>query len=317
MKEEYPERADIVNLVIFAYQKTQQPPVIINEKTGEYEFEPEVVPEENVMVRIAPLASVYSKDFMDKQYNAAVRDSILGWSSLGAKLSVWNYNIGFGAYMYPMYNFHTIQANYRIFKDAGVIDVLDQGARDTEATPFCALRNFIGAELLWNIDLDMSQLIDEFMEHYYKQVAPYMFEYFNYVNAHYKLMEKTRGFYAYAGAWESRDTAIERYFPKEFVLGSLDIFKKAYAVIEKIEESALRELLLNRVGTEELSPRFIMLDLYRNDYEPQERKKLICMFREDAERLGLKHFREDSQRPEEFKFTIAQKTEQWLKEIEQ
>ena len=41
------------------------------------------------------------------------------------------------------------------------------------------------------------------------------------------------------------------------------------------------------------------------------------MFREDAERLGLKHFREDSQRPEEFKFTIAQKTEQWLKEIEQ
>jgi len=66
LKETAPERADSVKIVIFAYQKTQQPPVTWNEEKGKYECVPEVVPEDNIVVRFAPLASVYSKNFLMK-----------------------------------------------------------------------------------------------------------------------------------------------------------------------------------------------------------------------------------------------------------
>lgn len=315
LESDTPERADIVKLVIFAYQRTEAPPVTYNPKTGLYESVDEVKAEDNVVVRLAFLGSIYSKNFLDKEYNLRSRQAILGWSSIGAGLSAWNYNISFGSYLYPMYNFHTIQENYQIFKEYGVTDILDQGSRDTGSTPFFALRNYISSELLWNTDLDMNELVQDFMTHYFKDAAPYMLEYYRLVNANYKLMEKKYNYVSYAGESESEKNVDAKYYPKAYLNKVMELFDKAYEAIEKIPDFNLRQLIYNRVTIESLSPRYILLDHYQDYYSLLQRRQMILDYKADAARYQLLHWQEDVQDASKFAVTINQKTDQWLKEL--
>lgn len=310
LKQTAPERADRVKIVIFAYQKTQQPPVAWNEAAGRYECVPEVVPEENVVVRFAPLASVYSKNFLDKEYNEPSRTSILGWSGIGAKLSVWNYDVGFGSYEFPLYNWQVLQENYKIFKKYGVEDILVQGPCDSPATPFLAMRNYVHSRLLWNTDLNVEELVKEFIGHYFKAAAKYIYQYYEYTNAYYKAMEITNGFLAYAGIWESADVSIPKYYKKDFIENCLKIFEKAKACAMEIEDSALREKVLERVRREELAPRFMMLDLYRRDFDKKECDQMIKAFVKDAEELGLKAYREGLPRT-----SVEKRAETWTADL--
>ena len=292
LKETAPERADTVKIVIFAYQKTQQPPVTWNAETGKYECVPEVVPEDNVMVRFAPLASVYSKNFLDEEYNESARTSILGWSDIGAKLSVWNYEVGFGSYEYHLDNWRVISENYQIFKQYGVQDILVQGACDSPATPFLAMRNYVHSNLLWDVQCSVEGLVKAFIKQYFKDAAKYVYQYYEYVNAYYKTIEITKGFLAYAGIWESADVSIPKFYSKEFIEVCLKLFEKAKAAAETIEDEETRKLVLDRVRREELAPRYMMLDLYRRDFDKKECDGMIKSFVKDAEELGLKAYRE-------------------------
>ena len=292
LKETAPERADMVKIVIFAYQKTQQPPVTWNKETGKYECAPEVVPEDNVMVRFAPLASVYSKNFLDEEYNESARTSILGWSDIGAKLSVWNYDVGFGSYEYPLDNWRVLADNYQIFKQYGVKDILVQGACDSPATPFLTMRNYVHSRLLWDVTCNVESLVKEFISHYFKAAKKYIYQYYEYVNAYYKTIEITKGFLAYAGIWESADISIPKYYSKDFIEQCLKIFEKAKAAAETIEDEETRKLVLDRVRREELAPRYMMLDLYRRDFDKKECDGMIKAFVKEAEELGLKASRE-------------------------
>ena len=72
-----------------------------------------------------------------------------------------------------------------------------------------------------------------------------------------------------------------------------DSFRRvAKAAAEKIEDEKTRERVLRRVRTEELSPRYMMLDLYRRDFDKKQCDEMIKAFVKDAEELGLKAYRE-------------------------
>ena len=310
LQETAPQRVDSVKIVIFAYQKTQQPPVTWNAQTGKYECVPEVVPEDNVMVRFAPLASVYSKNFLDEECNESARTSILGWSDIGAKLSVWNYDVGFGSYEYPLDNWRALTQNYRIFKQYGVKDILVQGACDSPATPFLAMRNYVHSQLLWDVNCDVEELVKAFIAQYFKAAAKYVYQYYEYVNAYYKTIEITKGFLAYAGIWESADVSIPKYYSKGFIEECLKIFEKAKAAAASIEDEAVRALVLERVRREELAPRYMLLDLYRRDFGKKECDGMIKAFVKDAEELGLKAYREGLPRT-----SVEKRAEVWSADL--
>lgn len=292
LRAEHPERADDVKLSTYAYQFSEDPPVTYNESTGKYSFVKEVVPEKNVIIRLAPLSAVYSKNLMDEEANSDIRDVILGWHALGANLSIWSYSCPFGAYLYPVYNWHTLQENYRIFMEYGVTDILDQGPRDSSILPFHALRDYLQAELMWDVDQDVNLLISNFMKAYFKDAAPYMQEYFNLINSNYALMERTKDYKWYPGPWESRDNALADYYPKSYLNACLDLFEKAYEVIEKLPEGEEKTKVLQRLQKEELSPRYIILEHYKDYYEDADLRQMFTDFEQDALRLGLTYYKE-------------------------
>ncbi len=292
LKAEHPERADLVKIAMFAYQASEQPPVTYDEATGKYTFAKEVVPEKNVVVRLAPLSAVYSKNLLDEKTNDSIRKVILGWNALGADMSVWSYSCPFGAYLYPAYNWHTLQENYRIYKEYGITDILDQSPRESSVLPFHDLRCYIQAELMWDVEQDMNLLIERFIKAYYKDAAPYIQEYFNLINANYAVMERTKDYLWYPGPWESRDNVLAEYYPKSYLNACLALFEKAYAAIEQMPDGEEKNKALLRVRREELSPRYIVLEHYKDYYENAELRAMFTQFEKDAQELGLSYYAE-------------------------
>ena len=73
--------------------------------------------------------------------------------------------------------------------------------------------------------------------------------------------------------------------------------------------------MLERVETESLSPRYILLDLYSYYYNDSQLRTMIEEFRDDSARLGLLHYREDVSNSSEYKYTIDMKTDEWLRSL--
>jgi hypothetical protein len=292
LQDTYPERADQVVIGMFAYQNSLQPPVEKNYATGEYTYHKDVVPDSNVMIRFAPISAVYSKPMTDPVANKETEEIMKGWRALGANMSVWSYSCPFGAYLYPAYNWHNMQDNYRIFLEYGVTDVLDQGPRDSAILPFQAMRDYVQAELLWDVDQDINVLIDSFMENYYKDAAPYVKQYFNLINANYALMEKTKGYSWKPGPWESRDQALAEYYPKAYLNSCLDLLAQAKKAAEKIENESTRRAVMERLEKEELSPRYIVIEQYKEYYDDATLRAMFTNFQSDANRLGLSYYAE-------------------------
>lgn len=292
LKETYPERADQVVIGMFAYQSSLQPPVTKDPVTGLYTYHKDVVPDDNVMIRFAPLGAMYSKPMTDPEVNGDIAAVMEGWRALGANMSVWSYSCPFGAYLYPTYNWHNIQDNYRIFLEYGVTDVLDQGPRDSTVLPFHAMRDYVQAELLWDVEQDVNKLMDDFMENYYKDAAPYIKQYFNLINANYALMEKTQNYIWKADPWGSRDQALARYYPKSYINACLELLDQAKKAVEKVEDESLRRVLMERVEKEELSPRYMEIELYKEYYDDAALRSMFTNFQTDANRLGLSYYSE-------------------------
>ena len=156
-----------------------------------------------------------------------------------------------------------MQDNYRIFLEYGVTDILDQGPRDSTVLPFQAMRDYVQAELMWDVNQDINVLIDNFIENYYKEAAPYIKAYFNLINANYALMERTQNYKWYPGPWESRDNALPEYYPKSYLNQCLTILEDAKKAIAKVEDEQVRRTLMERVEKEELSPRYIIIENYK------------------------------------------------------
>jgi hypothetical protein len=73
----------------------------------------------------------------------------------------------------------------------------------------------------------------------------------------------------------------------------LALFEKAYEAIAKMPEGEEKVKVLKRVQEEELSPRYIILEHYKNYYENAELRAMFTQFEEDAQRLGLSYYSED------------------------
>ena len=156
------------------------------------------------------------------------------------------------------------------------------------------MRDYVQAELLWEVDQDINTLIDSFMENYYKEAAPYVKQYFNLINANYALMEKTKGFLWHADPWGSRDQALAEYYPKAYLNSCLNLLDQAKKAAEKIENENVRRTVLNRLEKEELSPRYIVIEQYKEYYDDATLRAMFTNFQADANRLGLSYFKEDN-----------------------
>lgn len=262
-----------IYLVVFAYLNAMEPPVKYVDRKP-LPIDDSVVAEDNVMIRIAPLVDAnFYWQIDDTTHNAFMANNINGWKQISSNYSIWDYRLYFHYLFVPYPVWNTIKSNLVVYKNLNVIDVYHQGYAETPV-PFGKLDDYVRARLLYNLDEDPETLTADFIENYYKQAAPYIKEYRDFLRYYY---ETDILKYYYSGSVYS-NMMDSRYWPKDVLLKIRDLFDEAYRSIEGLSGEEY-ETLRQRVDEESRFYRYAMLELYGSTLPKSTVSDLLAGFK--------------------------------------
>jgi hypothetical protein len=163
VEKEFPGK--IVEML--AYQYTRKPP----KKTKL---------RQNVMPCLCTVECDFSRPLPVSRYHENVQfvDDIQKWRAQASRLYVWDYVTDFLFYPYPFPNVYTLQGNVQFFRDNGVDALFEQGDRQGCHGGFAELKAWLLAKWMWNPDLPVAPLLDDFFAGFYGAGAPFVRTYF-------------------------------------------------------------------------------------------------------------------------------------------
>jgi hypothetical protein len=146
-------------------------------------------PRKNVCVRLCSIESCFSHPFEtcnDKSRQVKLPDGTTSsfihdlqeWAKVCNRLYIWDYTTCFSHYPLPFPNWNVLQPNMQTFVRNNVKGVFEQGCRAVGgSTDLNELRAYLISKLLWNADCDYEKHMNEFLEFYYGQAAPFIRKY--------------------------------------------------------------------------------------------------------------------------------------------
>lgn len=169
-------------VLFFAYHATNKPPVAFDEQKQEYvPVDEKVICNEHLIPYFAETNGDYTKDFYDMDSaNATYAENLKGWAALSKKIYFWMYSTNFSYFLTPYNTFDTTQATYKFAVENNVDFIYDQGQSNQtgSATGWSWLKIYLYSKLTWNVDQDINELIDRFMQGYFGPAAETMQEVF-------------------------------------------------------------------------------------------------------------------------------------------
>lgn len=290
-EEEYPGRE--IKIAMFAYQKTEDAPVIEN-ADGTYSPADESLRlHENVALFYCPIYANYYYDFYSEE-NIKASTTMEKWNALADTMFVWIYGTNFQLYLGPYNNFNSMQNNYRYLYDHGAEYIFDQQQfNQTAGTDWYKLRAYLTHELQWKIDQDQTVLINNFFDNYYKDASKVMKRLFDEENTWFAYLAEHHG-YTGAIGYTYQTLLREEYWPQGLLEGWLEIIDEAYKAIEPLKTSdpSLYSTLADRINLESLSFRFMILEMYSVYYNESEVEKMRQSFQADCINLGVRQYSE-------------------------
>jgi hypothetical protein len=170
VEKEFPD----VWIETLAYQYTRKPPKTVR-------------PRRNVVPRLCTIECDFSQS-LDRsafEQNRKFASEIRDWSAMTDKLYIWDYTTNFHNYTGPFPNVLALQGNVRFFRDHHVVGLFEQGAYQGRHGDFAELKAWLLAKWLWNPDLPMVPLLDDFFNGYYGAAAPLVRRYFDELHSFY------------------------------------------------------------------------------------------------------------------------------------
>ena len=163
MANEIAERFPDKQISTLAYQFTRAAPK-------------NIVPRDNVNIMFCSIECNRSMPLEDDNRSASFVKDMKDWSQLSNNIFLWDYVVQFKNYFTPFPNFHVLQPNIQFFRDHQVNLMFQQGSGGNWSD-LSELKQYMISKLLWNPDLDVDELKDDFLTKYYGPAAPYIKEY--------------------------------------------------------------------------------------------------------------------------------------------
>lgn len=196
-----------------------------------------VKPAQNVRIQIAFNNRIASYPFF---FVRETRDmEILNlWSKISDQILVWDYTINFRHYLMPRADLPVLGENIKLYRDRNVSGVLMQANRHNEIGTQADMRAWVCAKLLWNPDLSVEALANDYICGFWgTDLAPSMLKY----NA--LLIDEWRQFHA------NNKPGAPFKFSKDFYGKATLLLKEAanaaQAKPEFLEQLELEELTLD------------------------------------------------------------------------
>ncbi|MFC2125218.1 DUF4838 domain-containing protein [Bacteroidota bacterium] len=123
-------------------------------------------PRENVNIMLCsievPRDEPIDQDSSSVDFMLDVED----WGKISDDIIVWDYVIQFPNLISPFPNLHVLQPNLQFFARNGVTAMFEQGNREVGGE-FAELRTYMISKLMWDPDLDVEALMNDFLKGYY------------------------------------------------------------------------------------------------------------------------------------------------------
>lgn len=213
IKDEFPDKF----VGTLAYQYTRKPPK-------------NITPNENVVVRFCSIECCFAHDFHSCPENQEFLADLEGWSAIAPHIYIWDYVVNFSHYILPYPNFNVLQSNIKTFRDNKAIGIMEQAAYQSRGGEFAELRSYLIGKLLWNVDANVEEVINDFMLGYYGRSGQYVREYFDFL--HGRL---------------TPDTHIHLGLRPDDILFSGDFVAEAEKIFDRAERVADNEKIRQRV----------------------------------------------------------------------
>ncbi|MBP5543133.1 MAG: DUF4838 domain-containing protein [Kiritimatiellae bacterium] len=158
--------------------------------------------------------------------NAEFRRDIGDWARQTGFLYVWDYTTDFFTYTAPWANVYSLQGNLRFFRRNNVKAVFAQGAWQGRHADFAELKAWLLAKWMWNPDLPMEPLLDDFFAGYYGKAAPLVRGYFEKLHRLQRDYSKATGH-----PLKVFDSVANPALPDEFLAEAAALWREAEAVV--------------------------------------------------------------------------------------
>lgn len=278
-----------IKCVFFAYYQTVEPPVIYDKENDKYlPVDDSVVLHEDLGIMFAPITASYGHSFTSGT-NEDTKRQLLGWGALTNNIHAWTYAFSSAQNLIFMNTFEIMQDNYRFLIENGTTSLYDQtnGAQGVPDTGWASAQFYVQSKLMWNINLNMEELLDDFFDNYFGPVSETMRKIFNEERLWTSHIYKDLGASGriYDGLLE------EKYWTYSYLERALMQFEKAYKELEGYGESNPKRYkqLYDRITLESIQFRYIMISLYGERYTEAELLDMKYKFKADAEHLGLRY----------------------------
>lgn len=279
-----PERE--LRYVCFAYYFSLNAPVKEDATGNVVPYHEECTPAEELYVLFAPIEADFSlpmDDTVNKRIGQAVRD----WQAIApGRLLIYEYDTNFSNYLLNYNNFEVVQEHYELYKENGVNFMYSQGPVEVQIPCFSEMRIFVESQLMWDLTKDYDALVDEFMEAYYKDAAPYMRKYYDYIRKIYAEYE--------AGGTGQIYASIGDAYTQEMVEKLDGYIEEALEAIEPLRntENELFGKLYYRIKKEELSQMWLKLNKFSLYYSEEALNDITLEFYYLCERFEIEKYAE-------------------------
>lgn len=284
----------IFNICFFAYHKSEVPPVVKNADGSYSPVDENVICNEHVGVYIAPIDANYQHSFYEEENNAAA-ENIKGWGVCASIIYMWVYETNYAYYLYPINTWDSQIEMYRFLKENNAIYIFNEAQYNQGAvTHFSRLKEYINSKAYFDVNVDLTDVMDDFFTNYYGPAAEPMRAFFDQLQAHMRYLEE-----AYPGSVTGNiynNMEQTNLWPKKTLDGFLALVDQAYELIEeaKDENPDMYEVYKEHVLLESIFPRFAKLRLYKGTFTSEEFTAEAKQFKSDCTKFNITMLKEQS-----------------------
>lgn len=257
---EYPDKY----IHTFAYQYTRKAPKYVR-------------PAKNVIVRLCTIECCFSHPLEECNVEAIKRaeqsktsflDDLREWSRICDNLFIWDYTTNFANYLMPFPNLHVLQPNLQLYRKYGIKGVMMQGNFSHGGGGVMAeLEAYVQSKLLWNPDIDVKKVINEFLVGYFGQASVPIGKYLEMMHEAVKPYHMS--------IYDMPDAP---YFTDELLSKAEDLFDEA-------ERMADNEEVLERIRNLRLQVTYTVIS--RMPLENPSREVMIERFSRELRKYGI------------------------------
>ncbi|MEY4595032.1 MAG: hypothetical protein RIQ47_1442 [Bacteroidota bacterium] len=139
-------------------------------------------PRSNVMITLCSIEMDRSESIQSSRSGTSFVEDLINWNGICNNLMIWDYEVQFTNYISPFPLFHTLQPNLQLFNRYGAKAHFQQCYVE-RGVEFAELKLYVLSKLLWNPDVNVNEIVQDFMKHYYSAAAPFVQNYFDRLHA--------------------------------------------------------------------------------------------------------------------------------------